>query len=46
MTKSLCFVAIEALAALLAVAVQGIFDNGIGFGGRQDFIDFNGFAFQ
>lgn len=36
----------EAFAAMFAVAEKSVGDDGIGFFGRADFIDFDGFAFQ
>jgi len=37
---------LEALAALFAVAVQRVEDDGIGFGGGAYLVDFDGLAFE
>jgi len=37
---------LETFAALLAVTVKGVEDDGVGFGGRADFINLDGFAFE
>ena len=36
----------KALAALFAVAVQGVEDDGVGFGGGANLVHFNGFTFE
>jgi hypothetical protein len=43
---ALAFFLVETLAALLAVAAQGVGDDGVGFDDWADFIDFDRFALQ